>query len=409
MGGATDMEKLDAERLLPIYTQELLEHVMPFWEHRIDWECGGVLNCVTDSGEQKSTDKYLWSQGRALWTFSALVHRIEAKELWISAADNIADYLFEHGRQQDGRWAYVLTREGDVKVPPQSVYVDAFVMIGMTEYARMSGSHKARELALDIYERVTPLLEDHDSLPTQPHAIPKGFQSHGPFMIFADAFHDLGVLTGREEILQTSVGLANRIMNEHVKPEKKALLEFVRPGGEESDCDTGQTVVPGHVIESMWFLEKIYTFHGSKKRVGELAQIVRWHLEKGWDETHGGLKLAIGLQGKSPHWVAPETKVWWPHIEALYALIRFYGMTGEAWCAEWYGKVHEYSFSHFPNRKHGDWFNYLDSEGNPIPPAIKNLSVKDPFHLPRGLIFSIEELKRWSNDADDRHQPNDHV
>ncbi len=394
MMNATDTSEMNAQTLLPFYTRHLLEQVMPFWNDRIDLEYGGLLNCVSDTGELKSTDKYLWSQGRALWTFAALVNRIEPRACWASAAENIANFLFSHGRQQDGSWAFALTREGNVKIPPQSIYVDAFVLIGMTEYARMSGSDKARSLAFDIYERIVPRLADHDGLPTQPHAIPRGFQSHGPLMIFANAFHDLGCLVGQADILQTSVALADRIMNEHVKPDEKALLEFVRPGGESSDCDIGRTVVPGHVIESMWFLENIYTHHGRKESVRRTAENLQWHLEKGWDDVHGGLKLAIGLHGARPHWVAPEAKVWWPHVEALYALIRFHGVTGASWCAAWYDKVHDYAFTHFPNRHHGEWFNYLDPAGKPMPSAIRNLPVKDPFHLPRSLIFSIEELAK---------------
>jgi mannose/cellobiose epimerase-like protein (N-acyl-D-glucosamine 2-epimerase family) len=54
--------------------------------------------------------------------------------------------------------------------------------------------------------------------------------------------------------------------------------------------------------------------------------------------------------------------------------------------------VHDYTFSQFPNRAHGEWFNYLDAAGNPLPPALKNLPVKDPFHLPRALILGIQEL-----------------
>jgi N-acylglucosamine 2-epimerase len=386
------MAELNAGMLLPLYMQQLLEQVMPFWEGRIDRECGGILNCVSDSGVLQSTDKYLWSQGRALWTFSALVNRVAPEERWRAAAENIAQFLFAHGRQPDGSWAYVLTREGAVKIPPQSIYVDGFVLIGMTEYARMSGSEPARALALDIYERIAPRLADHGTLPTEPHAIPKGFQAHGPLMIFAHAFHELGVLAGRADVLRNALALADRIMHDHVKPDKQALLEFVRPGGGESDCEIGRTVVPGHAIESMWFLEKIYAHHGRREQIPHLAEVVRWHLEKGWDEVHGGLRLALGLAGGKPHWQASDVKAWWPHVEALYALLRFHAITGEAWCAEWYGRVHDYTFSQFPNRAHGEWFNYLDAAGNPLPPALKNLPVKDPFHLPRALILGIQEL-----------------
>ena len=55
--------------------------------------------------------------------------------------------------------------------------------------------------------------------------------------------------------------------------------------------------------------------------------------------------------------------------------------------------MHAYSFSKFPNREHGEWFHYLDREGRPIANFVKGLTMKDPFHLPRALIYSIARLR----------------
>ena len=57
--------------------QHLLDDVMPFWmRHSIDWQNGGMWTCLADDGSILSRDKYIWSNARALWTFSALVNRI---------------------------------------------------------------------------------------------------------------------------------------------------------------------------------------------------------------------------------------------------------------------------------------------------------------------------------------------
>ena len=71
-------------------------------------------------------------------------------------------------------------------------------------------------------------------------------------------------------------------------------------------------------------------------------------------------------------------------------------MTRRPWCLEWYRRVHEYTFRVFPDREHGEWHQNLDRRGNVIPCVIKGLSVKDPFHLPRALMYSILTLRRLS-------------
>ncbi len=55
------------------YRELLLDGLVPFWaRHGVDAEQGGVLSCMTEEGAPISTDKYIWSQARWVWTCSAL-------------------------------------------------------------------------------------------------------------------------------------------------------------------------------------------------------------------------------------------------------------------------------------------------------------------------------------------------
>ena len=88
-----------------------------------------------------------------------------------------------------------------------------------------------------------------------------------------------------------------------------------------------------------------------------------------------------------------ETKLWWPHTEALYALLLARSLTDEPWCNEWYGRLHEWSFAHFPMPEVGEWRQRLDRQGKPLQGFIA-LPVKDPFHLPRSVILAIQLLQQ---------------
>ena len=88
-----------------------------------------------------------------------------------------------------------------------------------------------------------------------------------------------------------------------------------------------------------------------------------------------------------------DTKLWWPHTEALYALLLAYEQTGDREFLDWYDRIHEYSFRHYPVTEHGEWTQNLDREGKPIEDIVC-LPVKDPFHLPRALIYCLEVLDR---------------
>ena len=392
--------RLSWSELRQFLHQHLTEHVLPFWFPKlIDQRYGGLKNCVQDDGEVLSTEKYLWSQGRALWVLSKLFNDIDQDSRWLEMADPISKLLTDYGRNTDRDWHFSLNADGTPAREPQSIYVDGFCIYGLTEYAKATGHDKSLEIALEAYTHASPKLDDHRLVRTMPHPIPKGYQSHGPLMLFAHVFHELGILSGREDIKQRALELADKILTQHLDPESGQLHEFVAPGGQKDSSDIGQTAIPGHVVESMWFLEEIYRYHGQSEKIPLLLETIRIHLELGWDQHFGGLVLATHLGGGKPQWHNPLGKIWWPHTESLQALLMTYAHTREKWAEDWYWKVHDYSFTHFPNWDSGDWFHNLDLEGKPTIPYLQTLPVKDPFHLPRSLIYSIKILDQLGETA----------
>jgi len=101
--------------------------------------------------------------------------------------------------------------------------------------------------------------------------------------------------------------------------------------------------------------------------------------------------LARDIDGReSLFWRQPECKPWWVQVEALVATAFAYRYTNEEWCMEWHERVKRYAFAHYPVPT-GEWTQWLDRTGAPVQSA--GLPVKDPFHLPRGLIYLVNELK----------------
>src|SRR5574340_438745 len=95
------------------YRSELLDRVVPFWlRYGVDWKNGGICTCISDHGEVLSRDKYMWSKLRAIWTFAALYNRIERKQEWLDAAEHIFGFVRDHGRDDEGRWVFLVSPEG---------------------------------------------------------------------------------------------------------------------------------------------------------------------------------------------------------------------------------------------------------------------------------------------------------
>jgi len=127
-------------QLHTLYRSELLDRTIPFWlRHGLDWQNGGISTCLSDDGALISTDKYVWSQLRAIWTFSALYNRVEKKREWLDAATHIYDFIKHRGCNQNGDWYFCLNAAGaPLFNGATSLYCAGFAIYGFVEYATSS-------------------------------------------------------------------------------------------------------------------------------------------------------------------------------------------------------------------------------------------------------------------------------
>jgi len=377
----------EKKKLYAQYRRLLLDGVVPFWlERGIDHEFGGVLSCMSDDGQVLSGDKFIWSQARSVWTFSALYNRIEPRPEFLAAARNSVRFLLAHGRDDRGRWVYHTDRQGRVLEGATSIGSDCFAIYGLSEYYRATRDELALSVARQTFDRVVRRIEEPDFNETMPYPMPPGWRNHGMPMIMTEVTHELGQTLGDDKLEALAGQYADRIMRHFVKPERKILLEFLAHDYQELPPPAGTFVMPGHAIESMWFVLHVARHRGDQDLIERAAEVIRWHLEYAWDDEFGGLLLSRDINGGEPFLPHSQMKPWWPHVEALYATLLAYELTGQDWCLAWYKKVADWSWAHFPMPNCGEWYQRLTREGKPTSEVIA-LPVKDPFHLPRGAIL----------------------
>ena len=379
--------------LLAIYRAELLERTVPFWlNHAIDREHGGILTCISDDGQILSTDKYMWSQLRAIWTFSALYNEIEPRQEWLDTARHIFSFARQHGRDEEGRWVFAVDASGNMIQGATSIYADGFAIYGLTELARATGDQRAIDLALETYENVQRRLARPGSYETAPYPIPEGVKAHGVSMIFSLVFHELGLLLNDEAILAAGLHHAEEVMTAFLRADSGLVHEYITLDNRLIDSAQGQAIVPGHAIESMWFMIHIYQYWANQHRIDQALSAIKRHMEYGWDEAWGGILLSRDAAGGDPWWPFAESKLWWPQTEALYALLLAYEQSGKEWALAWFSRAHDYAFSHYPVAVYGEWTQKLDRRGQKFTQTVA-LPVKDPFHLPRSLIYCTRILE----------------
>lgn len=385
---------MDFRELMEQYRTTLLEDVIPFWtRHAIDAN-GGINTCIADDGRVVSRDRWNWSQWRAVWVFSKLYNAIEQRSDWLDIARGIYDFVTAHGPLPDGHWPLLLDGDGGLQRGYESIYVDGFAIYGLVELWRATGDAAVLDLAMRTFEAAERSLHEDDPLPAWPYPIPSGRLNHGVSMLSSLVYHELAEATGDARVRDAANSHHRRVMNTFLRSGRGLLLEWSHRDGRQVDPPEGTVVLPGHAIESMWFQMHIAREAGDRATLDRAVQAIRRHLEIGWDTEHGGLFLAVDAAGRAEvAWPFHDTKLWWPHTEALYATLLAYEHSGEQWCLDWHERVREYSYAHYPVPVHGEWTQKLDRLGRPITTVVA-LPVKDPFHLPRALLYCIEAITR---------------
>jgi len=378
--------------------EHLFGHVLPFWErYSLDAQ-GGILTCLNDAGEIISTDKWLWSQWRAVWVFSRIYNEIDRDLRWLNHAIRIADFCTRTGWDEQAKgWVLVVSRDGKVLRGCESTYVDAFAVYGLTELYRATRNDDTRQLACKTADAaMRKLSHPHDTIPHFPYPIPRGTKPHGIPMLWSLSLAELGHALQDEKYLTAAAQLSDNIFHDFYRPSRDLCLELVQADGREYSPPAGTAVVPGHVIEDMWF--QVHVAKLTRRQpvdIEEMLRLVLRHLKLGWDLNQGGgILLAVDADGReSVGWSFADTKLWWPHTEALYATLLGARRTGRPAFLEWYERLWRLCLDHYVDWKHGEWRQKLDRSLAPLNGVIA-LPVKDPFHLPRSLILQIELLEK---------------
>lgn len=376
------------------YHSVLYDNVLPFWMIRsLDREKGGYLHCLDREGSVYSTDKAVWLQCRQAWMLSKLYNTVEKREEWLDAARLGAEFVRRHAFDKDGRMFFSLTREGKPLRKRRYIFSEAFAVIAFAEYAAASGEERYMKKAVEIYRLMLRLATTPGLLPPKVIPTTRKMKSLAVPMIILAATQEIRAHRADPLFERTAASCVREITAHFMKPDRRALLEHVGPKGEEFDLPAGRLVNPGHAIETAWFLMHEAELRSDPELTAQACRILDWSLELGWDPEQGGFFAFVDREGKPCEQLEWDMKLWWPHTEALYALLLAHHLTGDDRYAGWHARVHEYTFGRFPDPEFGEWFGYLHRDGSVANPA-KGSMWKGCFHVPRAMWLCERLLGR---------------
>ena len=373
------------------YETEVFEHVIPFWErHSPDRTNGGYFTCLTRDGAVFDTTKYAWLQGRQAWMFAKLYADVEQRPEWLEMARSGLHFLTKNALRPDGRVFFSLTQDGKPIYQQRKIFSECFFVMALAGVARATGDAGLQRAAREHLEWIWERAFDWTLLGRPAHEGQTPAQTLAVPMILLNLIDEV---SGDDwPSFRMEIDECVRRIRRHVHEEERIVLETVAPDGSRIDSPDGRLLNPGHAIEAGWFLQS-WTDRLEDVDLQQLCvDIVRWSFERGWDEEHGGIFYFLDADGGDPVQLEWFMKLWWPHCEALYAHLLNYSITRETADLEAFQRTDSYAFDRFSDRQHGEWYGYLDRQGNPTH-TMKGGPYKGCFHVPRALLYSWQLLK----------------
>jgi N-acylglucosamine 2-epimerase len=346
------------------YLAELTDNILPFWlRHSKDEKHGGFFTCLDRAGVVYDTDKFMWLQGREVWTFSYMYKQLEERPEWLAMALHGADFMEKFGRDAAGNWYFSLTQEGRPLVQPYNIFSDCFATMAFAALDRAQPTDRYKQIATDTFENILRRRHNWKGIYNKAYPGTRSLKNFSLPMILCNLALELEHVIGSRRVEALIPEVIHEVMEVFYQPDTGLILENVYEDGSFCDSFEGRLLNPGHAIEAMWFVMDLGVRINDPLLINRAKDIMLHMLKKGWDSEYGGIFYFLDAHGHPPQQLEWDQKLWWVHVEALVALAKGYKLTGDPECAAWFETLHQYTWNHFRDAEHGEWFGYLNRRG----------------------------------------------
>ena len=377
---------MDFKQLEKQYRDELLQNVIPFWlEKSQDKEYGGYFTCLDRQGNVFDTDKFIWLQGREVWLFAMLYNRVEKRQEWLDCAIQGAEFLKKYGHDGNLNWYFSLDQQGNPLVEPYNIFSYTFATMAFGQLSIATGNQEYADIAKRTFDIILSKQDNPKGKWSKAYPGTRSLKNFALPMILCNLALEIEPLLDEAFIEKTMDICIHEVMDVFLRPELGGIVvENVNADGSLSDTFEGRQLTPGHAIEAMWFIMDLGKRLNRPELIEKAVQTTLKMIDYGWDKEYGGIYYFMDRKGCPPQQLEWDQKLWWVHIETLISLIKGYQLTGNKECLQWFEKVHHYTWEHFKDPKHREWWGYLNRQGEVLL-DLKGGKWKGCFHVPRGL------------------------
>ena len=403
-------------------TQHLESGIIPFWLARA-WDdvWGGFLTNFDENGDALDTpEKYLNTQARLVWWFSALFRRYPVRAEFKDLACRGVDFLLSHFWDKDtGGWFWKVNRDGSRLDDGKVVYGQSFAIYALAEYTLATGDSRGLTYASQTFDLLQKYCADtlrggyYENLEPDWTVSPPGFcagdrKGLDTHMHLMEAFTTLYAASGQDIHRRKLLEITDLIVRYMVDPatgcgRNQFDLDFMpipaiaiqRTWNAEREGDAPATPTDttsyGHNVELAWLIDRALQTAGADPvpYVPVTRRLVEHAYAHGVDWEHGG----IYRDGTAAGGPLIKDKEFWQNAEVLVGFLDAYETFGDARFLDAFETVWRFVNTSMINHDVGEWRTLLDREGAPIDAKIGN-PWKVAYHSGRSMLECVNRLLR---------------
>lgn len=368
-------------------TNELVNHIIPFWSKLRDDEYGGFYGQMdNDLNVDKKGGKGVILNSRILWFFSSCYMTVGGEES-LSNAKHAYEFLKDHCVDRENGGVYwMMNYDGSVADSMKHTYNQAFAIYALSTYYLAAKDESALRLAFELFETV-------ESKCTDDIAYMEAFDKEWK-LIDNDALSENGLMADKTmntvlHLIEGYIALYKASPDERVAARLKFLLDITENKIFDSENNKllvffdrelnviGDIHSYGHDIEASWLIDRAVEVLGDKD------YIKKWNaIDLRIAENIYNIAYENGsLNNERDKTEINKKRIWWVQAETVVGFVNAFAHGGDKKFLEaaltvwtWIRDVQ------IDKRDGGEWWAEVAPDGTPIRDVTMVNEWKCPYH-----------------------------
>jgi len=390
----------DLQEMSKEVREELLNHILPFWNGLKD-ERGGFYGSVDfDLNLNKNAIKGVILNSRILWFYSNVYRTFGDKESLANARhayEFLRNYCFD---SHDEGVFWMLNSDGSPCDDMKHTYNQAFAIYGLSSYYDASGDREALLLAYRLYHTIET--KCHDAF-GYGEAFDRRWKRIDNEKLSEDGFDAKKSMNTLLHIIEAYTELYRVDGNIEVGESLQKALLLCKSKVYDSESHTlgvffddrmnsiADLYSYGHDIEASWLIDRaceVLKIDALTAQLGNMtAQIADQVLEAAFQNG--------ALNNQRCRGIVDKTRVWWVQAEAVIGFLNAYHKSGDEKFLQASKQIWQYTKQNIIDQRSGsEWYWCVDNNGEPSEKKPIVEPWKCPYHNGR---MCMEVMKRNAN------------